>query len=376
MSGESRPRPARPSRRTAATSAPNRHKRATRQQDVPAVPAPDMFVSARAGLVTEPLCWFTLGTADRPCVAPGDVVSVGDPLFERVRDVHVSQSQPTGGLDAEPGAALDPSGVGLASERRRARPADRGTVLFQGPEGRLRVALGRSSGKVLSVVSGAVESVDARGIAIRAEADGLPGAIRWGRSVRGPLMLAVSTPDGDLRASAIDVSAAGAIVVAGARLDIEAITRARALGVRGIICGGLMSRELRQLDASEARQRAATQALEPFAVLALDGYGRRPIPGPVWDALSAAAGREVSIVADPPLVLLEPGIGRRASAELVRVTAGRDLGREGRLLDLRGQVRGAGGVYQAAGLVSLDGRTPSDPVERRAIALADLERLD
>jgi hypothetical protein len=229
---------------------------------------------------------------------------------------------------------------------------------------------------VPSVVNGVVESVDGRGISVRAEADGLPGAIRWGRSVRGPLMLAVSRPDGDLRASAIDVAAAGSIVVAGARVDIEAITRARALGVRGIICGGLMGKELRQLEASEARQRASIHPLAPFAVLVLDGYGRRPIPGPAWDALSAAAGRDVSIVADPPLVLFEPGVGRRTTAELVRVTAGPYLGREGRLLDLRGQLRGAGGLYLPSGLVSLDGRTPSDPLERRTIALADLERLD
>jgi len=33
----------------------------------------------------------------------------------------------------------------------------------------------------------------------------------------------VSTPDAELRASSIDVGAAGTIVVAGARVDIEAL---------------------------------------------------------------------------------------------------------------------------------------------------------
>ncbi len=339
--------------------------------------APALFVSGRTPAGGSPLCWFRLGPADRPSVGVGDVVSVGDALFERTRDVHLLESSRVSRGDLTPGAAVDPADhLDSAAGRPRARLSDRASVLFRGTEGRLRLAVGRAADHALSVVSGVVESVDGRGIAIRAEGDGLPGAIRWGRSVRGRLMLGVSTPDGDLRASAIDVAAAGSIVVAGARVDIEAITRARALGVRGVICGGLMSKVLRQLEASDARQRASLHPPPPFAVLALDGYGLRPIPGPAWDALSAAAGKEVTIVADPPLVLLAAGPKRRASGDLVRVTAGRHLGREGRLLDLRGQLRGAGGVYLPAGLVSLDGRTPSDPVERQTIALADLERLD
>ncbi|MDQ3491846.1 MAG: hypothetical protein M3452_01115 [Chloroflexota bacterium] len=334
-------------------------------------------MGGRAPVLESPLCWFSLGAADRPSVAAGDVVKVGDVLFERTRDVHLARSSGVTGGELLPGAPVDPgSHVASATARRRVRSGDRATVLFRDAEGSLRLAVGRASDQEQSVVGGLVEVVDGRGIAIRAEGDGLPGAIGWGRSVRGPLLLAVSTSDGDLRASAIDVAAAGSIVVAGARVDIEAITRARALGVRGIVCGGLMGKELRQLEASEARQRASLHPPPPFAVLVLDGYGRRPIPGPAWDALSAAAGREVSLLTDPPLVLLGAGVIRRPAAELVRVTAGAHLGREGRLLDLRGLHRGAGGVYLPAGLVSLDGRTPGDPVERQSIALADLERLD
>jgi len=339
--------------------------------------APALYVGGRTPFGESPLCWFRLGPADQPSVAVGDVVSVGDALFERTREVHLAESSRVSGGELAPGALVDPADlIDSTAGRRRARLSDRATVLFRGAQGRLRLAVGKAADHALSVVDGVVESVDGRGIAIRAEGDTLPGAIRWGRSVRGRLMLGVSAPDGDLRPSAIDVAAAGSIVVAGARVDLEAITRARALGVRGIICGGLMGKVLRQLEASDARQRASLHPPPPFAVLALDGYGLRPIPGPAWDALNAAAGNEVSIVADPPLVLLAPGPSRPTSAELVRVTAGPHLGREGRLLGLRGQLRGAAGVYLPAGLVSLDGGTPGDPVERRTIALADLERLD
>ena len=111
-------------------------------------------------------------------------------------------------------------------------------------------------------------------------------------------MLGVTSPDAELRASAIDIAAAGSVLVAGARLDIEALTRARAIGVAGIICGGLVGRELRQLEESDQRQRAALHSTTPFAVIALDGYGRRIVPALAWELLVAAAGRPTGLFPD------------------------------------------------------------------------------
>ena len=138
-----------------------------------------------------------------------------------------------------------------------------------------------------SPVDGEVEELGAGHIGLRAAGVGLVGRIGWGQPVHGRLMLGVSSPDAELRASAIDIAAAGSILVAGARLDIEALTRARAIGVAGIICGGLVGRELRQLEESDQRQRAALHSTTPFAVIALDGYGRRVRAGA---RLGAAGG--------------------------------------------------------------------------------------
>ena len=66
----------------------------------------------------------------------------------------------------------------------------------------------------------------------------------------------------------------------GSRVDAESLTRARAMGVRGVIVSGLGGKERRDFMASESRQRAALHRLPPFAVLVLDGALRRPIAGP------------------------------------------------------------------------------------------------
>ncbi len=318
-----------------------------------------------------------MGPADRPLVEEGVTVAVGDPLLERARDVSTMRLRLANPDPPEPGETIDPSRLpATGGAPRRFRQADRATVLYVGSDGRSHLAVRRSLDTVNSVIAGVVEVVDATGIGIRSAGDGIPAAVAWGQSVRGPLLIAVATPDAELRASAIDVAAAGSIVVAGARVDIEALTRARALGVRGIICGGLVGKELRQLEASEERQRASIHPIAPFGLLLLDGYGRRPIPAPWWDVLSANAGKEAAIVTDSPLLVLDQAIGRLVGQSVVRVTAGDDLGREGRLLDLRGLVRVAGGGYLPGGLVALQGLSPSDPPERRVMPLTDLERLD
>ncbi len=131
-------------------------------------------------------------------------------------------------------------------------------------------------------------------------ASGSRGPVGWGQPVVGRVILGVAGPDAELRATAIDISAAGAVLVAGARLDIEALTRARAIGVAGIICGGVVGRELRQLEESDVRQRAALHAITPFAILALDGYGRRPMPTLAWDLLVGRrrGRRQVGVLPD------------------------------------------------------------------------------
>ena len=62
-------------------------------------------------------------------------------------------------------------------------------------------------------------------------------------------------PGEELRAGAIDVEATGRIVVGGSRASAETLTRARAMGVAGIVLGGVLDKELRDFEATQARRR-------------------------------------------------------------------------------------------------------------------------
>jgi hypothetical protein len=171
--------------------------------------------------------------------------------------------------------------------------------------------------------------------------------------------------DGHARATEIDVGSAGAVLVAGSHIDAEAITRARAVGVRGIVVAGLGIKERRDVLASEIRGRAGVHGLPPFAILVLDGAVGRPIAGPVLALLHALEGRSVAIVNDPPALLIDDPDVRLpdAPAGIVRVTAGPLAGAEGTWAGLAGPHRFSGGVVLEAGRPAV------------AIPLGDLERF-
>src|ERR671928_116413 len=111
---------------------------------------------------------------------------------------------------------------------------------------------------------------------------------------------------GEILPRALDVGAAGTILVVGARIEAEALTRARAMGVRGVIVASLATKERRDFLASEARQRAALHRLPPLAVLVLHGTVRRGISAPAMALLESIIGRDAAIVGDPPRLVYDP----------------------------------------------------------------------
>jgi hypothetical protein len=235
--------------------------------------------------------------------------------------------------------------------------------------GRWRVAGGALSDPLEIPIAGIVREVrPGLSVTVRAAGRGLRGIVALGGPTRGRLQ---GSPDSELRAGGLDVNSAGAILVVGSRVDAETLTRARAMGVRGVVVTGLSSKERRDFLASEARQRSALHRLPPFAVLVLDGAVRRPVAGAVLALLGDLSGHEVAIVTDPPMLIFDlPGLTvPTPPPDLVRVREGMYAGREGRFLEAVGARRFAGGAHLEAGLVRFpDGTTA-------AVPLGDLERF-
>jgi DNA-binding NarL/FixJ family response regulator len=244
-------------------------------------------------------------------------------------------------------------------------------LLFE-RQGRWRAAAGEHHQIVESPVAGIVrEARNSVEVTIEAAGAAIPGAIAAGEPSRGYLDVPRLT-DGELWASALDVGRAGAIVVAGSRISAQAISRARAMSIRGLIAGSVGQGELRDLEASQLRQKASLAPSVPFGLIALDGHQRRPIATPVLALLAALSGREVAIVTDPPLLIFDvsevplPDL----SPDWIRVRSGIHAGREGRLLDTAGLYRFHSGVHLEAAVVRF-----VDETDTTILPFADLERF-
>lgn len=310
------------------------------------------LVSARRLIGGPAEVTFSMAPGDRALVAAGETVVAGAPIVERIRDAELSDQIVLASADPKPGGRVP-----------------EGELLFEWRE-RWRVAGGEVTESLDSPVTGIVRDVrPGSAIVIQASGRTLHGIVALGGPTRGRLHIAAGS-DGELRSGGLDVGLAGTILVVGSRIDAETLTRARAMGVRGIIVGGLASKERRDFTASERRQRAALHRLAPYAVLVLEGATRRPLPSPVMDVLHALEGREVAVVGDPPMLVFDAEVDVPAPrSDWVRVRGGPLGGREGTWAGIAGPRRFAGGVHLESGSVRFEDGTVT------TVPLGDLERF-
>jgi hypothetical protein len=330
--------------------------------------APGIDLVARRRLHLSPVdAFFRLYPGDRALVKEGEAVGRGQPILEHFREPRTLVVPGSGGEGNQqaPGERWIPGRGGRDGQS----PPD-GELLFRSG-GRWRIAGGDRAEPLESPVVGVVHEVrPGAGVTIRSTANAIIGRTALAGPSWGKLEVATG-PDGELRAQHVDVGMAGSIIVAGARMDAEALTRARAVGIRGVIVAALGIKEQRDFLASERRGRAAVHGLPPFGVLILDGASRRPIASPLMALLEAIEGGTVAIVGDPPCLLIDdPSVLLPTPPpDLVRVRSGPLAGAEGSWAGLAGPRRFPAGVTLEAAFVRFGGRPPV------AIPLGDLERF-
>jgi hypothetical protein len=223
---------------------------------------------------------------------------------------------------------------------------------------------------ILGHVRGEVIAVSADAIEIRVAGALVAGIGGSGKAVHGELRMAVNEPGEELRAGAIDVGSTGRILVGGSRASAEALTRARAMGVAGIVVGGVLDKELRDFETTQRRRREVGGVRGDLAIVVLEGFGKVGIDAELFAWFRSHEGRVASIFGEsarvyvyeagpPPARRVLPRPGDRVIA-LRRPFAG--VG--GELLSVLDQPQaGAAGVVARSALVRFeDGRTAVVPL--------------
>jgi len=226
-----------------------------------------------------------------------------------------------------PGARLEPDEpIARAPDGREVRAPGHAIFLaYSKTDGAaLLVTLGAES-QVIGHVSGTVLQVTRSHISVAVPGARLEGVGGVGDAVHGELVVAVHSNDEELRAGAIDVSAAGKIVIGGSRASAETLTRARAMGVAGIVLGGILDKELRDFAAIQRRRREIGGLTGSFAVVLLEGYGKVALDAQLFAWLRAHAGHTASLFGSTCTMPGRPRPARRSPrwATVSSSTAGR-----------------------------------------------------
>jgi hypothetical protein len=298
---------------------------------------------------------------------PGGGMSL--PVASRLRRSPVDAA---GLLAVRPGAQLA-AGEPIASDGRGRDVLAPVACLFLGydrDDGSALIAPLGEPEPVIGHVRGEVASVELGAVEIRVAGALVAGVGGTGGAVHGELVVAVDEPGEELRAAGIDVGAAGRILVGGSRASAETLTRARAMGASGIVLGGVLDKELRDFEATQARRREAGGTRGDFAVVMLEGFGKVGLDGELFAWFRQHAGHLASLfgesarlyvydAAPPPARRALPRSGDRVLAHR-RPFAGAG-GQLVRVLD--GVHATAAGVAARSGIVRFeDGRSAVVPL--------------
>jgi len=152
-----------------------------------------------------------------------------------------------------------------------------------------------TSWSVRSAIDGVVVRSDAAAVAVGGECWSLQGLAAYGPDAIGTLALGVDSADEALAPTRVDVRSRGRILIGGARMAAEAVTRAHACGIAGLVAGAAPAAGLRVVYGEDVVAAGGPSADDRPTVLCLVGFGSGPLPAEIWDPLVALTGERAAI---------------------------------------------------------------------------------
>jgi hypothetical protein len=280
-----------------------------------------------------------LGASARPAV--GDTVRAGEPLasgtllgspvrvegarklgiepedVERVARVRV-------GTDVTRGTVLARTGRRFA--RAVTAPVD-GRLIHRSYEGDFYIAPITGTWTVRASMDGTVTRSDDSAVTVEGSAWGLGGVAAYGPDAFGELALGVDAPTDELAPGRIDVRMREKILVGGARIAAEAITRAHACGAAALVAGAVPAGGLRVVYGDEVTASGGATVEDRPTVLCLVGFGSGPLPPEVYRPFVAFDGRRAAInVASARLFVFAPEALLETSSDAPALVLAGDFG--------------------------------------------------
>ncbi|MCH7493880.1 hypothetical protein IIA16_04125, partial [bacterium] len=140
-----------------------------------------------------------------------------------------------------------------------------------------------------------VELLAGEGVVVECIATFVQGIFGVGGETGGPLLFGVESREESMGPEAVTAQMAGAVVVAGAHLAADTITKAREIGVAGLVGGALHDQDLRAMLGYDIGVAITGNESLGITLVVTEGFGQMPMSRATWELLRAQEGRQASI---------------------------------------------------------------------------------
>src|SRR5512145_3039264 len=140
-----------------------------------------------------------------------------------------------------------------------------------------------------------VETIPRQGVVVEATCSLVQGIFGIGGEVWGELLVAVASPDEPLGPGHLKPDMKGKIVVGGSFLFEETMTRAKELGIAGLVVGGIHDKDLRALLGYDLGVAITGTEQVGFTLILTEGFGTIPMAAKTFRLLSMHVGQKASI---------------------------------------------------------------------------------
>lgn len=134
-----------------------------------------------------------------------------------------------------------------------------------------------------------------QGVTVESTCSLVQGIFGIGGETSGELVMGVKAPDQPLLPEQLTPSMKGKVVIGGAFLSAATMTRAKELGIVGLVVGGIHDKDLRALLGYDLGVAITGTEQVGFTLILTEGFGTIPMAPKTFALLSTHAGQKASI---------------------------------------------------------------------------------
>jgi len=150
--------------------------------------------------------------------------------------------------------------------------------------------------EVIAYIDGeVVEIIKNEGVVIKTNGSFIQGIFGIGGETIGTLEIAVDGPDQVLTAKDIDEKFSGKVIIGGSLINFDALQKAREIGVKGVVVGGIEDQDLKKFMGYDIGVAITGSENVGLTLIATEGFGRLKMAHRTFQLLKSLRGKKASI---------------------------------------------------------------------------------